>query len=109
LAEFLPIGRLFSLASLLKITVLAETLGLLFSTVPVEYYFLQKMGLATFWAACSQTHLVTLRKSNEKIKGERSRQTLSIFLLPSPSGPTHQWVLQADVAFYFMPGAKQQT
>jgi hypothetical protein len=34
----------------------------------------------------------------------------SFFLSPSLSGPTHQlrWVVQTDVAFYFMLGAQQQ-
>jgi hypothetical protein len=34
----------------------------------------------------------------------------AIFLSPSLSGPTHllRWVVQTDVAFYFMPGAQQQ-
>jgi hypothetical protein len=33
-----------------------------------------------------------------------------LFLAPSLSGPTHllRWVVQTDVAFYFMPGAQQQ-
>jgi hypothetical protein len=31
-----------------------------FTVIPVMYYFLQKMALATFWATFSQTHLVTL-------------------------------------------------
>jgi hypothetical protein len=37
LGEFSPFGRLFSLASLLKISEVAQILGLLFSTAPVMY------------------------------------------------------------------------
>jgi hypothetical protein len=36
LGEFSPIGRLFSFASILKITEVAQVLGLLFSKVPVS-------------------------------------------------------------------------
>jgi hypothetical protein len=34
-----------------------------------------------------------------------------LFLSPSLSGPAHllRWVVKTDLAFYFMPGAQQQT
>jgi hypothetical protein len=48
LGEFSPIGWLFSLGSLSKITELAQILGQLFSNVPVMYLFWQQMGLGDF-------------------------------------------------------------
>jgi glucose uptake protein GlcU len=52
---------LFTLRSFSKIIELAQIFGLLFPTYQVKYLFTrQKMGLATFWATFSQTHLVTL-------------------------------------------------
>jgi hypothetical protein len=48
------------LASLLKITEVAQILGLLFSQVPVLYLILTKNGWATLWATFSKTHPVTL-------------------------------------------------
>jgi hypothetical protein len=60
LGEFSPIGRLFSLASLLKITEVAQILGLPFSKEPDMYHFLPSKCWATLWATFSPTHLVTL-------------------------------------------------
>jgi hypothetical protein len=57
LGEFSPTGRLFSLASLLKMTEVLEILGLVFSTVPVDKKLFE---LHTFWATFLQTNLVTL-------------------------------------------------
>jgi hypothetical protein len=60
LGEFSPIGRLFSLGSLLKITEVAQHSGLLFSSFQFLYKFRQKMAWVTIWAISSQTHLVTM-------------------------------------------------
>jgi ATP sulfurylase len=45
LGEFSPIERLFSLASLSEVTEAAQIIGLLFSTLPVMYYFDRKNRL----------------------------------------------------------------
>jgi hypothetical protein len=47
-----------------KITELAQLIGLFFSTVKVMHYFLLENERATFWATFSQTHLVTLAVCN---------------------------------------------
>jgi hypothetical protein len=60
LGEFSPIGLLFSLGSLLKITEVAQHSGLLFSSFQFIYKFWQKMAWATIWAIFSQTHLVII-------------------------------------------------
>jgi hypothetical protein len=60
------IGRIFvrrvtiTLGTFVKITEIAQTICLLFSTVKALYYFPPKMDWATCWATFSQTHLVTL-------------------------------------------------
>jgi hypothetical protein len=51
---------LFTLGSLLKITEVAHFFGYLFPQLRLCIDFLQKTGLASFWAIFSQTHLVTL-------------------------------------------------
>jgi hypothetical protein len=56
LGEFSSIGRLFTLGSVLKSRV---NFWAVFSTVPGMHY-LTKNDWATFWAAFSQAHLVTL-------------------------------------------------
>jgi hypothetical protein len=58
--EFSPNESLFTLGSFMKITEIAQFLGLLFSTVKVVQKFGQKMCWATFWAIFSRTHLATL-------------------------------------------------
>jgi hypothetical protein len=60
LGEFLPIGRLFTLGRLLKITKVAQIIGLLFSTAKKYVLILTKMGSAMFFAILLQTPLVTL-------------------------------------------------
>jgi hypothetical protein len=56
LGEFSPLGRLFSLASLLKFTEVAQILGLLFPKCQLCINFDKKI----VWATFSKTHLVTL-------------------------------------------------
>jgi hypothetical protein len=63
LGEFSTIGWLFTLGSFVKITEVANIIGLLFPTLKLCINF-QKMDWATFWATFSQTRLVTLNKIN---------------------------------------------
>jgi hypothetical protein len=58
LGEFLPTGRIFSLASLLKLSEVVQILGLLFPQYQLCITFDKKIRWATFWATFS--HLVTL-------------------------------------------------
>jgi hypothetical protein len=61
LGEFSPIGRLFSLGSIVITIVVAQILGLLFhNTCYISISFDKKPDWATLWAFFSQTHLVTL-------------------------------------------------
>jgi hypothetical protein len=62
-------GRLFSLASLLKISKVAQILGLLFSTVPARYVLiLTKNWLGfIFGDFFKKTHLVTLIESQHSL------------------------------------------
>jgi hypothetical protein len=68
LGDFSPIGRLFSLGSVLKIKLAAKMFGLLLPTVPVMYYFRRIIGWATFWATFSQSHLVTMKTDQMGLK-----------------------------------------
>jgi hypothetical protein len=63
LGEFSPIGRVVYFRLVLKITTVAQFIGLLFFTVQVKYKFRHKLVLATYWAILLQTHLVTLPPS----------------------------------------------
>jgi hypothetical protein len=57
LGDFSPIRRLLTMRCGLKITEIAQILGLLFQCYQTK---MRKNGWATFWATFSQTHLVTL-------------------------------------------------
>jgi hypothetical protein len=60
LGEFSPIGRLFSLGRFVKITEVAQSLGLTFFHETSCVLIWGKTGWATPYAIFSQTHLVTL-------------------------------------------------
>jgi hypothetical protein len=68
LGEFLPKGWLF-IMGIFFFTEAVQIFQLLYPSIPFMYLFRQKMGWATFRAAFSQTHLVTL----------------------PACGPTHRW------------------
>jgi hypothetical protein len=75
----LPIGRLFSLASLLKIVDVAQILRL-------RALMLIKICFATFWATFSRAHLVTLVPARPgtvvvilKIFSPKNRQKNGVF------------------------------
>jgi hypothetical protein len=66
LDNFLPIGRLFTMGSLKKITEGARILATFFCGI--SYVFsLTKMGWATVRAIFSQTHLVTLPEFSRQV------------------------------------------
>jgi hypothetical protein len=54
------LGGCLHWAAFLKMTEVAQTVGLLFSMVKVMYYFFLKTGRATLWPTLSRTHPVTL-------------------------------------------------
>jgi hypothetical protein len=68
LDEFSPNGWLFTLGSGLKITEVAPISGQLFPRYRLCINFDNKIGWATFGATFSQTHLVTLQKSDKSKK-----------------------------------------
>jgi hypothetical protein len=60
MGEFFPLGQFISLGSFMKISVAAQTFGILSSVIKVTYLFWQKVSWATIWAISSPTHQVTL-------------------------------------------------
>jgi hypothetical protein len=73
LGEFFPIGRLLSLDSFLKITEVAQSFVLLFSTEKSYVLILTKKGWATFLPIFSQTHLVTLLGGRARVHPNPTR------------------------------------
>jgi hypothetical protein len=68
LGEFSPIGDCSPWVVFVRITEVAQIIGLLFSTVTDMYVVIfTKMDLATFWATFSKTHLVILPTANPTI------------------------------------------
>jgi hypothetical protein len=60
LCEFSPTGWLLTRGSFLKMTEVAQIYIWSTYLFSVMFLILAKMGWATFWAICSQTHMVTL-------------------------------------------------
>jgi hypothetical protein len=60
LGEISPVGRLFTLGSILKIIKVTQYLATL-GQGKIYVLYLQRMCWATFWAILSQTNMVTLQ------------------------------------------------
>jgi hypothetical protein len=105
LGEFWPIGCFFLLGSIIENYRNSPNFRLLcISAVKVTHQFWRKTGWATFWAAFTQTHQVTLADSHQL--SPRSELKLSHSVFPPTS--KLQWIRNASTLFFKMSRAWQR-